>query len=107
MPNQDKYIFESPDQGRTIYRRKPGTSEKELASYRLDMDINHAIMIAGALPAEVQQEVTMNQIYHNFQKSTDVWQIKPFLGQDADKKLGLDKLNECQTLISTQGGILV
>lgn len=104
MLNQDKYIFESPDQGRTIYRRKPGTSEKELASYRLDMDINHAIMIAGVLPAEAQQEV--NQIYHNFQKSTDVWQIKPFLGQDADKKLGLDKLNECETLISTQGDTL-
>lgn len=95
MPNETKYIFESPD-GRTVYRREFGKAERELHSYRLDIDINHAIMVAGILPDDAQADLPL--VYNNIQKSTDVWQIKPFLGIDANKKLGLDKLGELERL---------
>lgn len=100
MPDETKYIFESPDNGRTVYRREFGKTEKELHSYRLDMDINHAIMVAGILPDDAQAELPL--VYNNIQKSTDVWQIKPFLGIDAKTKLGLDKLSELERMDSDE-----
>ena len=37
--NADKYIYESPDGGKTIYRRKFGEDEKEIVYYK-DIDLN-------------------------------------------------------------------
>ena len=37
--DKDKWIYESPDDGKTVYRRKFGMDEKELVYYK-DVDLN-------------------------------------------------------------------
>ena len=72
-----KYIYESPDGGKTVYARESGQTERKLIGYQYDMfeDVNwHEIALAArsnpALQKVLERAILIHKLSKDYGKTT-------------------------------------
>jgi hypothetical protein len=80
MMNQDRMVFESPDGGETVYKRKFGDSERELHS-------------VSEKKRELIDELRENQLWGNIHRAA---KTNPTLQKALDRAILIYRLSEPQ-----------